>query len=113
MNPGDLAWRLAWLAADGVIDRANLGVSLGDVRRHATHALAKSFLPAVAIAVVNGATRFPVVRDDDTDEEAAIIQEWATEVVLRTIAALDKFQTDEVKANLPPDVIRDLDAGNF
>ena len=116
MNPGALAWEFAWCAADDVIDRANLRKSLGDIRRHATHALAKSFLPAAALAVVNGATEFVIVRDDDTDEEAAVARAWATELVRRTIAALDRHppeQRDDIATNLPPDIRRDVDAGNF
>ena len=89
-NPGDLAWSLAWNAADDLIERANLCKSLLDIRRVATHWLALTFLPAAALVVAKGGTRFDLVRDDDSDEEAAVVKTWAVDVVHATIAALAK-----------------------
>ena len=114
-NPGVHAWSLAYCAASDLIERATERAN-HDIRRLATHALAKSFLPAAALVVALGGSTFAIVRDDDTDEEAAVAQTWANEVVRETIAALVRLpaeQRDDKETNLPPDVRRDVDAGNF
>jgi hypothetical protein len=82
-NPGELAWSLAWCAADSIIERANLPKSERALHERATHELAKSFLPAAALVVAGGGDRFDVVDDDAADLDP-IFADWARQVVEAT-----------------------------
>ncbi len=80
-NPGDRAWSLAWCAADDLIERANLTKAERALRERATHELAKSFLPAAALVVQTGGTRFEIVDHDAPEPFQDLYRQWSNDVV--------------------------------